>query len=788
MFSTSALAGTRRYRYRAIALAAASTALLCLQALCATGAYAEAAPQEVPFIKNKNLVDAGNPAHCLKTKPGTTELEMGNCQDDMSGGWVARGQGGRFLLVNRRREADQSERCLVNVGWQARMGACDASRDESFWLLRDGASGHVRLQNAYTTEDRCLDYQGSKVVLAACTPAPAGTALWSPDVFPRGTSYTQTRPDRYPQSRDFLVLALPTDTSERSRLKQNMRWADWQPTGFYVNPFTELTVEVRGLTDGAKTELMVGTVALVNPEKTNEGEPLPSRQELKEGPNSIFSVRGGLIWVRHVIDSIDQNAPVIRVKLGTTAQPIPYFSAYTTRQSDWQFMLANSAIPYALLSSRYVLVVSSLSSARESNPDGQALLDTYEQGIKAQNAIAGLDGSNPLNRPSTLRPMVVESRSGTNLSATDYRLMFPYPDKGILNPETVRVAWEIWHEFGHQRQSPIWTWNIPSLGEVTNLVYALATFRINGWTTPDHPGPDQWNKAVVHLAARDEDRDFENRTKTENRTMLAMFEQLRTIDGLGDRFYHRLEQSVRAQQDPGTEAGRKKLFQVEASKASGYDLSDYFQKWGLRPDAETLAAIAALHLPKPDTDLTTTPVFGGNNDDKILDLWGFWLPSGELLVDGHASPQGAHIQLLDRHGNNPLVATANTHLEFVNDHLSAGYLEDGKQTLKAQIQGKPETLKTFQVVQYPTVTNLVAQRQPNGKIRLSGQDAPPGANIEVFAADGSWPPVAHVKGDGTFEHDNLDNHHMSDGRKTFEVRVEYKERRFKERFTTELRE
>lgn len=790
MSSTSALVGTRRYRFQGVSLLAAGMALLCLQPLSASDVYAEAAPRSEPFIKNKYLVDEGNPASCLRAKREGNELEMGNCTiNDSFASWSAREQDGRILLVNGHKASDGTERCLINVGWQARTGACDTSRDESLWLLRDGSSGHVRLQNSYPTEERCLDYQGSKVVLATCTPTAARTALWSPAVLPRNPSYTQTMPERYPQPRNFTVSALPTDTSERNRLKQNMLWADWQPTGFYITPFTDLTINVSGSTASAKTELMVGTTSLVHPWKTEQNEPIPLRYALKEGANDVFSVRGGLIWVRHVTDSIDQKGPDIQVRLGAAAQPIPYFIANSTQQADWQFMLANSAIPYALLSSQHVLVVGSLQSARQANPDGQVLLDTYEQGIRrGQDAISGLDSVHPRNRPSPLRPMVVESRSGINPSASDYRAMLPFPDSGMFTPANVRSSWGIWHELGHLRQSPVWTWNWPSLGEVTVNVYTLAALRNNGWTSPEQPGPGHWDKALVHLAAPDADRDFDNRSKTENAVMLVMFEQLRNIDGLGDQFYHRLEQSVRAQADPGTEAGRKKLFQVEASKASGYDLTDYFKRWGLRPDADTLAAIAALNLPKPGRDLTTIPVFGGNNDDKLLDLWGFWLPSRDLLVDGHASPQGKHIQVLDRPGNLPLIATVDQHLQFVNKHLTAEYLEDGKHLLKAQIEGKPDTLKTFQVVEYPTVTELVAQRQANGKIRLSGQATPPGANIEVFAAGGSWPGVAHVGGDGKFENDHLEDHHMSDGRETFEVRMEYKGRSFKERFTTKLRE
>ena len=117
-----------------------------------------------------------------------------------------------------------------------------------------------------------------------------------------------------------------------------------------------------------------------------------------------------------------------------------------------------------------------------------------------------------------------------------------------------------------------------------------------------------------------------------------MFEQLRRA--FGDPFYHKLEQAVRRLDDPGTSAKRKQLFQVEASKAANADLSDYFIRWGLRPDAQTLAAIKALGL-KTRGRPSTVPVFKGSNEDRMLRLWGFGEPTGN-----YRSMATPHLQML----------------------------------------------------------------------------------------------------------------------------------------------
>lgn len=459
-----------------------------------------------------------------------------------------------------------------------------------------------------------------------------------------------------------------------------------------------------------------------------------------------------------------------------------------TTNEQWQRMLAESTIPLAQLVSDKAILTSTLQSMRQAGErDAKALLDVYEQGIDAQNAIAGLNvGSRP-NEPSRLRPLIVETQQAVNPSAADYRAMMPFPATGSLSADGAKANWGLWHELGHHRQSPLWTWNGGSLGEVTVNIYTLAALR--HWFGDDFPIPEggpspaHWDKAAIYLAGPDEDRDFENLEKVESSITFVMFEQLRRA--FGDPFYHKLEQSVRRLNDPGNPARRKQLFQVEASKAANADLSDYFIKWGLRPDAQTLAAIKALGLDKPEIDPSTVPVFKGSNNDRMLRLWGFWLPNGKLQVDGYATPAGAHLQVHSQDGNWPEIADIDQHLFFDNDQLNDRYLADGKQQLEARVQGSTDTLK-FKVVDRPTVTELSAIRTPDNKIWIKGRATPSSAVIEASNQDGSWPGVASVSANGDFENDHLGDNHLVDGKETFMVRMEYADRKFKERYSAKV--
>ncbi|UTL89031.1 M60 family metallopeptidase [Pseudomonas fluorescens] len=741
-------------------------------------------------MRNHAATEQGEVNACLRASDANDILTLGPCPgdkvDDALARWTVREGPAGLMLVNQYQVAGEPQRCLINYQWQARMGSCDTERSESHWLLRDMVPGYGRLQNAYSTEQRCLDSDKGSVTLVTCTAQAQPSAQWSTDGMPRDPEYKQTNPDAFPQPRALKVTSLPSSIAERDRVKQSMLWADWQPVGFYLNAYTPLTVTVAGDLEGATLEMLIGTPGLVVPWDLNEREPLPVSVPLVTGENTVYAPRSGLLSVRFVKEVSPPSS--IDLQLGPQAEPVPFFSMGKTTNEQWQHMLKESTIPLAQLVSDKAILTSTLQSMQQAaEPDAKALLDVYQQGIDAQNAIAGLDASSQQNEPSHLRPLIVETRQSVNPTASDYRAMLPFPATGILSADGAKANWGLWHELGHHRQSPLWTWNRGSLGEVTVNIYTLAALR--HWFGDDFlpptggPSPAHWDKAMIYLAAPDEDRDFENLEKVENAIIFVMFEQLRRA--FGDPFYHKLEQAVRRLDDPGTSAKRKQLFQVEASKAANADLSDYFIRWGLRPDAQTLAAIKALGLDKPVDDPSTVPVFKGSNEDRMLRLWGFWRANGKLQVDGYAAPANARIQVHRQDGTWPDIADIDQHLFFDNDQLDAQYLVDGKQQLEARVQGSSETLK-FEVVDRPAVTELSALRTPENKIWIKGRAVPPSAVIEASNQDGSWPGVASVSANGDFENDHLGDNHLVDGKETFTVRMFYADRYFKERYSAKV--
>lgn len=731
---------------------------------------------------SKSASDSGQVRKCLVVAADGNALALDRCDIAGKGQWQVSSSAHGMML----QEVGElsPRRCLVNIGWEAKVADCEASKAEHAWQVRDGQPGFVRLQNAYSSEERCLAVKAGQVSLDKCAEQLEVGQLWSESVVPRGPTFEQRQLERFPQSRRLVLSPLPDAHAEQQRLKQRLKWSDWQPTGFYLNHSTPLDVQVSDLPPAATLQLAVGVNSLVQPWQPSSCERNVSVSTLGSGANSVYRpTQGGLIFMRFLAPHSDAR---VTVELGQAAQPVPYFTK-DIAQSAWTSMLSASTIPYALLASDRVIIASSLASAKsvigESRP--ALLLQFYQMGIEAQNAFAGLDGQLPPNPVSPLRPFVVETCAGSNPNAWDYSANMPYPAVEALSALRTLTSWGLWHELGHQRQNTAWTWDWPSLSEVTvNLYTTAALRRFWGENLPVGPRPAAWDRAQIYLMQPDAEREFDNMESNTGANREVMFEQLRRA--FGDTFYPRLEQAARALDNPGDGATRKRWFQVQASKAANVDLSAYFTAWGLRPDAKTLAQIAALKLPTPPGQPTQMPVFGGSAESRVLDVWAFSAQGNNVQIEGHAWPPGAVLEAHSQERGWLGVATADAFGRYRNDALDKGYLRDGATTLELRTANSAGASQQALVGERPVVTSLRVQRTQSGAIRVRGTGAPAGANIEAHTRDGSWPAVATVGGNGTFENDHLNDNHLVDGSRTLEVRMNYRERIFPERWRAVL--
>lgn len=432
------------------------------------------------------------------------------------------------------------------------------------------------------------------------------THKWSVRVPP---VYKQTDTSLFPQPRAMTVHAAPEAEQERARLRQRSKWADFQPTGFYLNPEAPLIITASGIdTNPLKPEILVGTPALVHPEHRNELMPaqLEASKPLKNGVNTISSLLGGIIYVRYV-ERAGQSRRPITVSLGNTAQPFPLFRQGVTTNNEWKAMLGATKVPFAEQSGERVIITGLAADAKiyaDKGQQQQVLLNTYRDIIGAQDKISSLNTAeqSPWDKPSLLRPMVVQTQDGVNPHSGHYRAAIPSKlHQWVWRHWSVRWSWMIWHELGHQRQhTDTWSWK--AVGESTVNIYSLAVGR-----SLDSSGRSltEWYRAKQYLAQAPDKKVFDNANVF---TQLIMFEQVRVAFG-GDAFYHEMHKRSRAGPTQATNADAKHYFMTLAAQIAKTNLSGYFIKWGLKPEPRTLNEMGK--QPPPSKDYTTVPVYGG---------------------------------------------------------------------------------------------------------------------------------------------------------------------------------
>lgn len=424
--------------------------------------------------------------------------------------------------------------------------------------------------------------------------------------------YKQTDLSKFPQTRKITVSAQPSSESERKRLAQNFVWADFQPTGFYLNPLTNLTVTVSGVDEkGPRPELVTGTPALVNAEIETEEVPTQlQRRPLQNGTNTISDYFGGILYVGYAKEP-GQTAPDITVTLGEgdAAQPFPFYQQGKITNDQWAAMLNASKVPVAEHVSDRAIVTGLVKYAKQYMSDDQAtFMDTYNKIVNAQDTISGLEphAPNPIDRPSPLRPMVVQTNSkGCCANSTHYRAAIPVNWENIYTTSAVRKSWGIWHELGHHRQhGGTWSWG--AMGEDTVNIYSLAARRAFPETPSkdiDHGTREEWLEAKKYLAQPEDKKDFDT---ANHFTKLVMFEQLRVV--FGDTFYCQLHENSRRTPSFSSDPDKKHYFMVQAAQIAKKDLTAYFKKWGLKPEQRTIEEMSK--QPKPSEDYATVAVYG----------------------------------------------------------------------------------------------------------------------------------------------------------------------------------
>ncbi|WP_055589623.1 M60 family metallopeptidase [Streptacidiphilus griseoplanus] len=394
------------------------------------------------------------------------------------------------------------------------------------------------------------------------------------------------------------VTARPSAESERLRLAQALRGSEFNSTGLYVPPATELTLNVLPYDELVPT-LWIGLWDLYGQVKEVRSYPL------KPGANRVTDPYGGPVYL-----TLAGNGDRAAVQFRSGAVRMPAFDLGSTTEAAYQAQLdALTDVPYVELTAPHTILTLTRDGALlYRDEDHTALLELLETIIASHAAISGLDGSSPLHvRKAGPYHFTEVSQvpTGVGAYATHGYNGFPrsYLDRATTVQGLGTRGWGLYHELGHLHQQM--AYKPTGLTEVTVNIYSLAAQRTLGQssnllTVNAKTGLNYFQSAQPKLGTA----GLAYETSFSSYEKLVPLRQLELA--FGDDFWPRLHRLVREEnpQSDWTEtAKRYRALATYSSRIAGYDLTDFFvNRWAFPIDDTGRAEVAALRLPAPPVD------------------------------------------------------------------------------------------------------------------------------------------------------------------------------------------
>ncbi|GAA3592948.1 hypothetical protein GCM10022198_16050 [Klugiella xanthotipulae] len=442
------------------------------------------------------------------------------------------------------------------------------------------------------------------------------------------------QPAQSPPSVPTVSVSAPANGTAAAAAARENRWmshSELTPTGLFVRKGTSLTVSV---TEGDPTQLFLGVGLIPAYPDFNGGKEVGiSRLPLALGENTIEAAADGMVYVINLSGDTPATAAV------TGGEQVPFFELGKMTQDEWAASLAaHPNAPFVEMVGARMFLTFRAQVVRDNLAGRSAadLMEYLDEVTQITNGVYGLDDNavgvahKSAHRVHLVNPEV----SGENVyaSATNDHLNF-FTDSGaaarLLEGHHNADQWGLWHELGHTYQTPQYLWS--GVEEVTVNIASLTVQEKLGY--PNRLRDEKFtSKITSFLEKADGDRDYN--TLKDPYTKLAMFEQLRL--GFGNDFYPRVAQEFRAnralgQPDPATDAEKQQAFIRTASRVADRNLSEFFDRWGLAPSAETreeIGALPALGEPIWENLLGEKPVDEGQVGSSAL-------PTGTLTVLGN---------------------------------------------------------------------------------------------------------------------------------------------------------
>ncbi|HDX9588896.1 TPA: discoidin domain-containing protein [Bacillus pseudomycoides] len=414
------------------------------------------------------------------------------------------------------------------------------------------------------------------------------TALFTPMTVNSLSVHAETtQTETQYEQREFDLPGTGSFWGEAKRERRGEQ-KNYTPTGIYVKPNEEVTIEVSGT---QKIRAIIGT----HQYDKEWGKEI----DLSPGTNKISSPNGGLLGFDNY-----QDTGTVKVKITQGGSPVPFFELGKHTKADWIAMMAKYPDAHAvqLKSEKAVLTVTQDSAKKYIvDQDPVPLLKKYDEMIRAQDKISGLSETdpNPLHRPTHRIWAFVENpnKPDWGMYASFDGAVFTTAGNAIESALNVKkFGWGQMHEAGHARQQYPWIWDdLRGITEVTVNLYSLAAQKQlfpNQPTRLEKEG--DYDRAFAYL--KQTDKEYKN--IDDLFVKLVMIWQLHLA--YGEEFYpnlHKLYRELPEDQLPKTDEEKIQAFIYNTSKVAKQNVLPFFDQWGLKASEETRQKIEALNYP-----------------------------------------------------------------------------------------------------------------------------------------------------------------------------------------------
>ncbi|MCX7825713.1 MAG: M60 family metallopeptidase [Verrucomicrobiae bacterium] len=359
----------------------------------------------------------------------------------------------------------------------------------------------------------------------------------------------------------------------------------WHSTGLYAPPGEVVTVQVPDAAAAKGLWVRIGahSDSLWDLDEWRRFPEISMRVRLDKVLTRVASMFGGLIYIE-TPDKSDLGDVAVEIHGAIAA---PYYVLGKTPATDW-LRLREAPAPWAELACARVIVTVPSEFVRKLE-DPEALMKTWNQIVELQDELAGTIAER--RRPERI---VCDQQISAGYMHAGYPIMawMDQPKNFTSRQALLQGNWGIFHELGHNHQSPYWTFE--GATEVTCNLFTLYVFdKLCG--VPPAKGRVSLEKVAKfyekHAASG---KSFEQ-WKKDPFLALAMYVQLQDAFGW-DAFKKVFAEYRAAPKDelPKTDEEERDQWMVRFSKVVGKNLGPFFQMWGIPVSQGALEEIAKL--------------------------------------------------------------------------------------------------------------------------------------------------------------------------------------------------